>query len=41
MMTGTGKISEISARVTKETIEPIAQHANDAISKMAQINRAA
>ena len=41
-MTGTGKLSEISARTTKEAIEPVAQHATGAMNKMAQkANRAA
>ncbi len=40
-MAGTGKISEISARSAKEVIEPMAQHANDTISKIAQKTRAA
>jgi phasin family protein len=36
-----GKISEISARVTKEALEPMAQHANNAMSKIAEKTRAA
>jgi phasin family protein len=35
-VSGTGKISEISARISKETMDPIAQHANDAFSKIMQ-----
>ncbi|MDX2027435.1 MAG: phasin family protein [Alphaproteobacteria bacterium] len=38
---GTGKISEISARVTKDAMEPIANQANNAISKFAQKARSA
>lgn len=38
---GTGKISEISARVTKDAMEPIANQANNAISKFAQKGRGA
>jgi phasin family protein len=40
-MAGTGKISEISARVTQEVIDPVAQHANAAISKAMVKARAA
>jgi len=38
---GTGKLSEISARVTQEVIDPVAQHANAAMSKMMIKARAA
>jgi phasin family protein len=37
---GTGKITEISARVTKEAIEPMAKHANDAMEKMMRTAKA-
>lgn len=30
---GTGRLTEISARMTREALEPVAQHANDAMSK--------
>lgn len=30
----TGKLSEISARLTKEAFEPVAQHTNNALSKL-------
>lgn len=33
---GTGKLSEISARVTQQAMSPVAKHANDAVSKVAQ-----
>ena len=39
-MAGTGKITEISARVTKEAIDPVATHANSAMEKMMQTARA-
>jgi len=35
-MTGTGKLSEISARVSQKAIEPVARHAGTAISKAAE-----
>jgi phasin family protein len=35
-LAGTGRLSEISARVTHEAFTPVAKHANDAMSKMAQ-----
>ncbi len=38
---GTGRITEISARVFKEAVEPIAQHANNAVSKIMEKARAA
>jgi len=38
---GTGKISEISARVTKEAIDPLAEHANKTFGKIAQRAKAA
>jgi hypothetical protein len=40
-MAGAGKISEISARTAKDVIEPVAQHANNAISRMMQKTDAA
>lgn len=40
-MASTGKITEISVRVTKEMMDPLAQHANDAFSKIMQKARAA
>ena len=40
-MTGTGKLSEISARTTKEAIEPVAQQASSVVTKMTQKSRAA
>jgi phasin family protein len=40
-MAGTGKISEISARVTQEVIDPVAQHANATMSKIMVKTRAA
>ena len=43
-VSGTGQLTEISARTTRETFEPVAQHANDAMSKAvqkAQTSRAA
>jgi phasin family protein len=41
VVSNSGKISEISARATKQTIEPIAEHAQSAMSKIAQKARAA
>ena len=38
---GGGRISEISARATKEAIEPMTQYANSTISKIVQKSRAA
>jgi phasin family protein len=38
---GTGKLSEISARVSKEAFDPLAQQTNDAIAKMMQKAKAA
>jgi phasin family protein len=35
-MASTGKLSEISVRVTQEAIEPVTKHANDTMSKAAQ-----
>jgi phasin family protein len=35
-MTGAGRLSEISTRVTQEAIEPVARHANETMSKAAQ-----
>jgi phasin family protein len=35
-MAGTGRISEISARVTQQAFEPVARHANDTICKVTQ-----
>jgi phasin family protein len=35
-MAGTGKLSEISARVTKDAIEPVAKHATVSMSKAIQ-----
>ena len=35
-VSGTGKISEISARVTQNAMSPLAEHANNAMGKMAQ-----
>jgi phasin family protein len=32
-MAGTGRLSEISARMTQETFEPVTKHANAAINK--------
>lgn len=40
-MSGAGKISEISARMTKEAIEPVAQYTNSAITKIAQKSKVA
>jgi phasin family protein len=40
-MAGTGKLSEISARVTQEVIDPVAQHASAAMSKMMVKTRSA
>lgn len=40
-MVGTGKISEISARMTKEAFEPVAQYTNSAITKIAQKSKVA
>jgi hypothetical protein len=39
--TGTGKISEISARMTQDTMTPMAEHANNTMSKIAQKAKAA
>jgi hypothetical protein len=39
-MIGAGRISEISARAAKEAMEPVAQQANNAMSKMMQKSRA-
>lgn len=41
VISNTGKITEISARVTKEVVEPIAQHATDAVSRIMNKSRAA
>lgn len=41
VISNTGKITEISARVTKEVVEPIAQHATDTVSRIMQKARAA
>jgi len=30
---GAGRLTEISARTTRQTLEPVAQHANDAVNK--------
>jgi phasin family protein len=38
---GTGKISEISARATKATVDPLAEHANHTMGKIAQRVKAA
>lgn len=38
---GTGKISEISARMTQDVVKPMAEHANNAMSKITQKTRAA
>ncbi|MDP9127828.1 MAG: phasin family protein [Pseudomonadota bacterium] len=38
---GTGKLSEISARVTKEAVSPLAEQANHTISKIVQTAKAA
>ncbi len=35
-VTSSGKISEISARVTKDTIDPLAEHATTAMNKLAE-----
>jgi hypothetical protein len=35
-MAGTGKISEISARTTRATVDPLAEHANKTMGKIAQ-----
>ncbi len=35
-MAGTGKISEISVRMTKEAFEPVAQYTNSAMTKIVQ-----
>jgi len=40
-MAGTGKISEISARITQEVMDPVAQQTNAAMSKMMVKARAA
>lgn len=40
-MASATRLSEISARTTKNVVEPIAQHANDAISRVMQKTRAA
>lgn len=40
-MAGAAKLSEISARTAKDVVEPVAQHANDAISRIMQKTRAA
>ncbi|MBV8060602.1 MAG: phasin family protein [Alphaproteobacteria bacterium] len=41
VIANTGKITEISARVTKEVVEPIAQHATETVSRIMQKARAA
>ena len=38
---GTGKISEIGARVTKQAVDPLAEQANSAMSKIAQRTKVA
>jgi phasin family protein len=38
---GTGRISEISARVTKDALDPITEHANNTIGKITQRAKAA
>ena len=35
-MAGAGRLSEISARVTQQAFEPVAKHANETMSKVAQ-----
>lgn len=40
-VSGTGKISEISARVAKETVDPLAEQANNAVNKVIQRAKAA
>jgi hypothetical protein len=41
IVAGTGKLSEISVRVIKDVMEPVAQHTNDAVSTMMSKSRAA
>lgn len=33
---GTGRLTEISARITQEAFQPVARHANDTMSKVAE-----
>jgi phasin family protein len=40
-MASATRFSEISARTAKDVVEPVAQHANDSISRMMQKARAA
>lgn len=40
-MAGATKLSEISARTAKDVVEPVAQHTNDAISRIMQKTRMA
>lgn len=40
-MSGATKMSEISARMAKDVVEPVAQHANDTMSRLMQKARQA
>lgn len=40
-MAGASKLSEISARTAKDVVEPVAQHANEAIGRIMQKARTA
>lgn len=40
-MASATKLSEISARTAKDVVEPVAQHANDAMTRIMQKARAA
>lgn len=40
-MAGASKLSEIGARTAKDVVEPVAQHTNDAISRIMQKARTA
>ena len=41
IVANTGKLSEISSRVFKETVEPVSQHANNTISRLMDKSKAA
>jgi phasin family protein len=40
-MTGSGTLSEISARAARESMEPLTRHANDTVGLMMQKTKAA
>ena len=40
-VSGASRLSELSARTAKDVVEPVAQHANDAFSRIVQKTRSA